>query len=469
VTSFRAAQVAEKFTSVEISAEMLEDKIRGGLLGQILGDLNGLPHEMRYIHEPGNVAAYTPSLPQGAWTDDDTDIEWVYVTAMHKNGQLILSPDQIIGLWRAHINRKIWCANNYARGLMDLGLMPPLTGRIAINPWSGFNLSGQFICETFGLIAPAMPRTGVQLGLHYTQVAIDGEPAQATQLFATMIALAFVETNVVKLVEAGLDAVDARSDMRRIVSDVRRWWEEQPRDWRATRHKIKQRYSRVNGEMRDRNGCELNGASVIAALLYGQGDFVETVRLAFNFGWDADNNAATSGTIAGVIKGRRWLEAQGWNIRDVYKNTTRDQMPAQETITSLGDKLIALARSVILENNGLELTINGQKNFRIRRQTPANVQPLPAPLDRMPELRRQLLPALEEDLARPGTDAARAAYLALCLGQADRLRQQHPAAWAQGLAELKKFPNVMRNIFDAPPPSGAVLKRLATAAGLEKP
>ena len=50
----------------DVSAETLRDKIRGGLLGQILGDLNGLPHEMKYIAEPGSVTGYTPSLPQGA-------------------------------------------------------------------------------------------------------------------------------------------------------------------------------------------------------------------------------------------------------------------------------------------------------------------------------------------------------------------------------------------------------------------
>ena len=30
----------------EIPADVLEDKIRGGFLGQVIGDLNGLEHEM---------------------------------------------------------------------------------------------------------------------------------------------------------------------------------------------------------------------------------------------------------------------------------------------------------------------------------------------------------------------------------------------------------------------------------------
>ena len=33
----------------EFPAETLHDKVRGGLLGQMLSNLNGLPHEMKYI------------------------------------------------------------------------------------------------------------------------------------------------------------------------------------------------------------------------------------------------------------------------------------------------------------------------------------------------------------------------------------------------------------------------------------
>ena len=67
---------------VEISSEALEDKIRGGLLAQLLGNLNGLPHENKYYDEPGNVEHYTPALAGGARTDDDTDIEWVYILSL---------------------------------------------------------------------------------------------------------------------------------------------------------------------------------------------------------------------------------------------------------------------------------------------------------------------------------------------------------------------------------------------------
>ena len=106
--------------TVQIPADVLEDKIRGGFLGQVLGDLNGLKHEMKYILEPGNVQEYTPALPDGAWTDDDTDIEWPYILEMQKTKELLLPYSRISDVWKKHINRRIWCSHLYLRQIMDL-------------------------------------------------------------------------------------------------------------------------------------------------------------------------------------------------------------------------------------------------------------------------------------------------------------------------------------------------------------
>jgi len=446
----------------EIPLATLEDKLRGGLLGQLLGNLNGLPHEMKYIAEPGGVESYTPALPQGAWTD----IEWVYVTAMHRTGILRLPPEQISALWKKHINRGIWCANRCARDLMDLGLAPPLTGRIAINPWSDFNISGQFLGETFALIAPGMPRTAAGIALHYTHVGIDGEPAQVTQLTASMIAMAYFDDSPERLVEAALAAVDPESEIHAIVVQVRDWCRAEPDDWRSVRRRIRDRYTHHGGEaMRDKNGYELNTSATIAALLLGRGDFSGTLRLAFNLGWDADNNAATCGAILGVIRGRRWMDAQGWSIHDRYANRTRDDMPEHETITGFGDTLLSLARQAISEQGG---SVNGA-TIRIIVERPSNVEALPRPLDRREALRKQLLLLIESDLRREPIDKARAAYLALCLGEADRLRREAPDTWSQSIDALRQYPKVVRNLFGAPEPEAVALKAAARAHGLKKP
>ena len=458
--------------SMELSAEVLRDKIRGGLLGQLLGNLNGLQHEMKYINEPGNVKEYVPALPDGAQTDDDTDLEWVYIVAMQRHNAIMLPPHLIAQLWKERINKRIWCSNQYARQLMDIGFEPPLTGSIVLNPWADFNISGQFICETFGLLAPGMPRTAAKIGLNYTRVTIDAEPAQTTQLFTTMIATAFITNHIDKIIDAGVDAVDQKCTVRQIVNDVRRWYRLHPNNWRTTRRLVKEKYSRHNGAMRDRNGYELNTASTIAALLYGQGNFVKTLKTAFNFGWDADNNAATSGTIVGVVKGYRWMMSQGWQIVDRYRNTTRDDMPMDETITSFADRLIDLAERVIIANGGQRENINGQLIYRIPRQKPANTVPLTDFAEQAGRLRSKMKSEIEETIIRPDNDQklAFAAYLAICLDLAQPLRQKHPKQWSKALEAINHYPKVVQVLFfHSPFPAGEQLRKKAIAAGLRKP
>lgn len=457
---------------VEIPAHIVHDKIRGGLLGEMLGDLNGLAHEMKYIAEPGNVERYTPALPDGAWTDDDTDIEWVYVVEMQRRSAILLSPREIVEAWHRHINRRIWCSNQYVRELMELGIEPPLTGDAELNPWADFNLSGQFLSETWGLIAPGMPQTAAHIALHYTRVGIDGEPAQSTQLFAAMISQAFLSADLAEILDAETAAVDPKSVMRRIVVDVRAWYRENPSDWRRTRRLIQQKYSRYGGAMTDRNGVELNGAATIAALLYGRGDFVETVRHAFNFGWDCDNNAAASGTILGVIKGYRWMTSQGWNITDRFRNTSRDNMPEDETISSFGDRLVALADRVILEHGGSVGQTPRGRVCRIRKENARNFEPLPDPSRQAAELRANWVPEIEAAIAEAADTQrlARAAYLAICLDLAPGLRQRRQERWARAVAALREYPRVLQVLFfESPTPAGDALRRRAVSAGVAPP
>ncbi len=456
----------------EIPAGGLHDKIRGGLLAQLLGNLNGLKHEHRYIDEPGNVERYVPALPTGARTDDDTDIEWVYVSAMQQAGELFLPPDRIVSLWKSHINQRIWSSNQYVRQLMDLGIEPPMTGNRALNPWAEFNISGQFLAESFGLLAPAMPQTAARIGLHYTRVGIDGEPAQTTQMFNTMIATAFTTDDLDHILKAGFDALDRKSEIRGIVENIRQWHGQNPENWRETRRLIKEEYTRYGGGARDGNGYDLNTAATVASLLYGNGDFVETLIHSFNFGWDADNNAATAATIIGVIQGERWMQMQGWNIVDRYQNTTRPGLPSDETITSFGDRLIGLADLAIVKQGGQKTTNGSETTYRIRRQEPANVEPLIDPLAELAGLRQELGSEIERDLLGGNEQVvtARAAYLAICLDLAEGFRETHAAQWEKALSSLEQYQNVLQALFfKSANPKGQELRAKATAVGLAGP
>jgi len=434
--------------TVQIPVETVIDKIRGGMLGQILGNLNGLPHEFKYFNEPGNVKNYVPSLPTGAWTDDDTDFEWVYVIEMQAKRKLFLSSDEISTFWRERINRGIWCANRYARYLMDIGFKPPYTGYATLNPWAEFNVAGQFLSETFGLIAPAMPQTAAKIGLNYTTVSIGGEPAQGTQLFTTMIAMAFVESDINKILDAGIASLDPSSKLAQIANDVKKWHSQYPDNWRETRRLLRDKYSLEGGKMRDRNGIELNTGAIIASLLYGEGDFAETLKLSFNYGWDADCNAATVGTIIGVVDGYRKMMSQGWIIVDRYRNTTRDKMPMDETITSFSDRIIELFEMINEKNGGQKMVVNQKLVYEIPTEKPAPVIQLKSVEEQKQHLKAEFEQTIVNDILNGDRDAkARAAYMAVCLDMAADLNKKYPRQWKDACFQLSGYWKIMANLF----------------------
>lgn len=420
--------------TINISESVLRDKITGGIIGQFFGNLNGLEHENKYTDDPGNVTEYTPDLSGGAITDDDTDIEYVYIYHMLESGRIILPYDTIFHLWKKNINDRIWCSNRYARNLMDIGIMPPFTGRMAFNPWAGFNISGQFLCEQFGLISPGMPLTAAGTGVHYTHVAIDGEPAQTTQLYDAMIATAFFEDDITDVIRAGLASVDPSSEIFGIVSKVISWFEAHPDDWRETRLSIKENYwSGEFGGPGGTNGYRVITASTIASLLYGKGDFVESLRLAFNFGWDADNVAAMVGTIMGIIKGEKWIRVQGWPIRNIYTNDRRPGLPSEMTITEFADMHLRLAERNILEQGGDIIYNHGEKGYRIKAEEPSNIEALPNPIYRYRELKSESLPLIEAGLGGDSTEQLYSVYMAVCLGIVEEVSENRKAEWMNAL------------------------------------
>ena len=449
--------------TIEVPSETVRDKIRGGLLGQIIANLNGLQHENKYIHHPGNVTEYAPGLPNGAEADDDTDIEWVYIVAMQEHG-LFVPYDILADVWKRKINRYIWCSHQYVRYLLNLGVSPEVTGAELLNPWAEFNIAGQFTCEMFGQMSPFMPRSGSQWATHYVRIAVDAEPLQTTQFFVTMVASAFETDDLSRLLDAGLEAVDPESKAFEIISNTRKWCAENPDDWKTTRKLIHDTYTKYQGRLRDYNGYELNTAATVAALIYGKGDYVDTAIHAFNFGWDADNTAATAGTIIGVIRGEKWFKQQGWIVKDVYRNTRRDEMPTDETITSFGNRLIELAEKRILAQGG---KINAGPDgdlYEISVEKPENVLSLG-------DLKRQRTKAVDAVFDQTSLTPAGKAYGAIILGHEKVFRDRNPVQWNEAVEALNRETEFLKFI-DATKsgvPSVLQLRERLSDAGIRFP
>ena len=346
-----------------------EDKVYASWVGQCIGNMYGLAHEWKYLDEPrtdpieGWDAGILERIHQagGAFSDDDTDIEYVDLFCMEKYGP---EPtyEQLAEFWKRCINHHIWLANRTARSLMDRGYLPPLTGRRGINE-NWYQIDAQLVCEMWAVTAPGMPKYAAGKADWAAKVSNDAYGTHPTIWYNTMYAAAFFERDVGRLCQIGYEHLPAGSIFRVAIDDVRQWKAQCGKDWVAVRRKIKEKYLDRQGLPPEiatgRVSALLNGALGVLALLYGQGDFEKTMNYACMAGYDADSQCATLAGLVGIIHGSRAIPAKytrilpQWTqpLNDVYRNLTRDDLPDGK-LTDMARRTAEQGRQLVLAHGG---------------------------------------------------------------------------------------------------------------------
>lgn len=368
--------------TLDVTRQQLLDRIRGGWTGMLIGGIEGLAHEFKYIEGPRTDLPDFKYLPAGARSDDDNDFEWTHLYFMDKEGAFKLPYPRIVEIWKANMNKGIFCANLRARKLIDQGLIPPATANPLSNSFAPYNLSGQFCVESYGLIAPGMPQTAADIGLHYARIAVSGEPLQATRYWTTLISLIAVSPRPLEdLMRESLQAVAPSSAQAEAIRNAIAAFHDCPNDWKAARQFFHQKWYVSRKQAWDPNArplkwndnsTPLNGAMVALALLYGGGDFCKTGQYAMALGYDADCNAATACAVVGARIGFSGLSRlSGFNMPDRYVNQTRPQLPAECKISDQAELMLRLCEKLILTNGGQPISLEGKPAFRIRLQAPS--------------------------------------------------------------------------------------------------
>jgi hypothetical protein len=374
--------------TIELTREQLLDHIRGGWTGMLIGGIEGLAHEFKYIQEPRNELPDYPFLPEGARTDDDNDFEWTHLFFMDKEGVIKLPYPRLVEIWKANMNTGLWCANQQARKLMDQGIVPPETANPSLNKFAPYNLAGQFCTESYGMIALGMPQTAADIGLHYAKISVSGEPLQAAQFWPALISLVAVSGKPVEeLMGDCLHAIDPASAQAEAVRGAIECFHKHPTDWKAARRFFHEKWycpkeqpwnPKAQPRKWNDNSTPLNGAMVILALLYGGGDFYKTGQYAMALGYDADCNAATACAVMGTRIGFSAIEKlPRYHMPDHYLNLTRPQLPRESKVSDQATVMLRLCEKLILANGGDRADIDGQESYRIRLQTPRLLERLP--------------------------------------------------------------------------------------------
>jgi len=403
--------------AITLSRSDYADRLEGFWLGQSIANWTGLVTEMDKIGGDGPAGKFytrddwgmpdqpniwsaersplSPSIdwvfegPDGVWgADDDTDIEYLYQHLLLIHRTTRLTGEQIRDGWLRHIysdddtpfrnddgqpENFLWVSNQRAFDLMlEEGAVPPATSDPRHN--SHFEMiDAQLTTEVFGLFAPGRPDVALRMAYLPIRTTARADAALAAEFYVIMHSLASATDPDQPMKErVHWMAAEARKHLpdesytAKMFDFVKGRYSagvpwEQARDEVYLRYQVNQMdgYDITSRDMIC-NGCFASGinfAASIVSLLYGEGDYKQTVKIAVLAGWDSDNPAATWGGLLGFLLGKDALEtiferkfSSRFNI-----HRTRRGFPVPDgidTFANMGQKGIRIVDQVIRDEMG---------------------------------------------------------------------------------------------------------------------
>jgi ADP-ribosylglycohydrolase len=348
------------------SADQIYDRIYGGLLGRVIGCTLGrplellgdfadvqklleradafplndyvpeiLPHPLGYVHYNPAVQHYLRGHIQYGPRDDDLDYTVLNLLLLEKHGGSFTS-EQVAEFWLSHLAfNSTYTAERVAYANLVNQYGPP-DSAVYRNPYREF-IGAQIRADVFGYTAPGQPALAANRAWRDARISHVKNGIYGEMFVSAMIAAAFVLNDVEAVIRTGLEVIPVNSRMMAAVLDTI----EQTRrsqTWQDVAAFIGERFANHDPIHVLPNIC-----LVVLALLWGEGDFERTITTAAMCGLDTDCNAATAGSILGVLNGASRLPNR-WTapINDQLESWVRGR--ASYRISDLARRALNLAR-----------------------------------------------------------------------------------------------------------------------------
>lgn len=351
-----------------LRASDYSDRMMAAWIGQMVGVGWGAPTEFKYLGRiipEEEFPAWTPALVN-QFEQDDLYVEMTFIRTLEEHGWDVSARQA--GIDFANSRYQLWHANKAGRNNLRQGIAPPDSGHPEFNSHAD-DIDYQIEADFSGIITPGLPTLAMELGEVFGRIMNYGDGLYGGQFVGAMYSEAFFESSPRALVEAGLRCIPPDSQYHECISDVLRWHEQHPDDWKAVWQLVNEKYH-LNPDYR-RASCvkgpfnidaKINGAYIVMGLLYGAGDPDKTIAVATRCGQDSDCNPSNAAGILFTTIGYQQLPERFTQAlkRDVkFSHTTYDF-----------DGLVAvcerLAREAVLRAGGrIETDEDGVEYFCI--------------------------------------------------------------------------------------------------------
>jgi hypothetical protein len=355
----------EREETLSLKKDELRDKIMGGWAGQTIGVTFGGPTEFRFngtmIQEYQKLTWYDGYLKETFEKNpglyDDLYMDLTFVEVFEKEG--LNAPVSSFAKAYAQADYMLWHANQAGRYNILRGITPPASGHWLNNPHAD-DIDFQIEADFAGLMCPGMPQAAAKICDKIGHIMNAGDGYYGGLYIANIYSIAFTSNKLEYIIKEAIKAIPERSDFYRCITDVIKWHNQYPTDWKHTWFELQKRWAEDIGcpdgvySVFDID-AKLNAAYVTLGLLYGGGEFAKTMEITTRAGQDSDCNPSSAGGILGVILGYK-------NIPDYWKQGLGaiEDLDFKYTNTSLHDAYEASYRHAlkIIEQNGGKVKSN---------------------------------------------------------------------------------------------------------------
>ncbi|MFM9920874.1 CBM35 domain-containing protein [Lacisediminihabitans sp. H27-G8] len=389
--------------TLTISKASYLDKTLAGILGQVGGVTSGYeyasenPYPTDACFSPAS-GPYSGDAPASCWTpngypgydrvglpnfasnevgsDDDYHIDFFDQLILGDHGPNVSYQD-IKDEWVAH-NIGDWGPGGVANDLMrNAGYLPPFTGQAEYDQYYWLT-EGYIENDTVGMVAPGMPSTARDLTGKFASVTTEFDSITWAKLYGTMYSLGYFATDARTVLADASVVLPRNSWPYQIYQKAVALHNQNTTDWRWAQGQLLSFVRNVYGQDNVQAIPDRNNGSMILSILYGNNDYLTTLKIASLIGNDADCTASGVAGLMGIIKGmagtpqpfkdKIYQNGAGRYINDLTTGFPPNIKSGYPTSQSW-DSIAALYRS----NAAAQIVANGgsqdSTNFYVNAQT----------------------------------------------------------------------------------------------------
>lgn len=324
-------------TTSFITVEEYRNKVKGALVGQMIGVSYGRPVEFRYKKwiPDANLPVWRKEMINEGYNQDDIYLALTGIEALSEYGLDVTSRELAIDMY----NRDFEFWNGSNNDVLARGYAPPYSGYPKystdgdLTTWFPDGNSYQCGGALGGMIGLNMFQFINNMSQKFAEICTYGDGIYGMQFIGAMYGSAFFTDDIREIINAGLSVIPQDSWSALVINDVLNNYDqgmtaEENFNFLDEKYIQSPEYNWIpwpyDNILLDAKMCS---AFTVIGLIYGEGDIEKTMKYAVKCANDTDSTAAAAVGILCTIKGydaltEEWIGGLKEGIKFKYTRMT---------------------------------------------------------------------------------------------------------------------------------------------------